>query len=62
MRVVKNYRNKNTQTNKIIISTMSKEKKKKSLFELEMVMKWVKSWGNPKAYAKKLKKISMRYI
>ena len=29
MRVVKNYRNKNTQTNKIIISTMSKEKKKK---------------------------------
>ena len=32
MRVVKNYRNKNTQTNKIIISTMSKEKKKKKPF------------------------------
>ena len=32
MRVVKNYRNKNTQTNKIIISTLSKEKKKKKPF------------------------------
>ena len=51
---VKNDKNKNTQTNKLIISTILKE----TNLKYEMVIKWVKGWGNPKVCAKKLK----RYI
>ena len=44
-RFVKNYKNKNTQTNKLIISTMSKE----TNLKYEMVIKWVKSWAIQKS-------------
>ena len=62
VRFVKNYKNKNTQTNKLIISTMSKETNLFEIWDGDRASKKLRQSKNTCKETKKIHKTFMRYI